>query len=221
MVGIYKITSPSNRIYIGQSCDIERRFKSYKRLYVKNQKQTKLHRSFMKYGVLNHKFEVILECNELELNKFERFYQEFYNCLEQGLNCNLTASNDKSGKVCKETLQRMSEVQKGNKNWLGKKHTEESKAKISLAAKGRKHSDEVNKSKGRKGRLGNRKGFFSELHPRSVSVNQYDLNGNFIKEWICLMDIRRELNYHIGNISSCLKGRLKSYKKFKWEYKKC
>lgn len=30
MIGIYKITSPSNRIYIGQSIDIEARWKSYK-----------------------------------------------------------------------------------------------------------------------------------------------------------------------------------------------
>lgn len=102
MVGIYKIISPNNRIYIGQSVDIEKRFKSYKRLYVKNQKQTKLHRSFIKYGVLNHKFEIVLECKESELNNYERYYQELYNCLEDGLNCNLTSTNDKSGKVSKE-----------------------------------------------------------------------------------------------------------------------
>lgn len=219
MVGIYKIISPNNRIYIGQSVDIEKRFKSYKRLYVKNQKQTKLHRSFIKYGVLNHKFEIVLECKESELNNYERYYQELYNCLEDGLNCNLTSTNDKSGKVSKETLQKMSEVQKGNKNWLGKHHSEESKLKMSLSAIGRIHSDEVNKSKGRKGRISNRRGFFAELHPRSVAVNQFDLEGNFIKSWICLMDIKRELNFNIGNISSCLKGKLKTYKKYKWEYK--
>ena len=31
-IGIYKITSPSNKIYIGQSINIERRFKEYKTL---------------------------------------------------------------------------------------------------------------------------------------------------------------------------------------------
>lgn len=113
----------------------------------------------------------------------------------------------------------MSEVQKGNKNWLGKHHSEESKLKMSLSAIGRIHSDEVNKSKGRKGRISNRRGFFAELHPRSVAVNQFDLEGNFIKSWICLMDIKRELNFSIGNISSCLKGKLKTYKGYKWEYK--
>jgi group I intron endonuclease len=219
MIGIYKITSPNNRIYIGQSVDIKKRFNSYSRMYVKNQGQTRLHRSFLKYGVDNHKFELICECLESELNNYERYYQELFNCLDNGLNCKLTKTNDRSGKVSKETLLKMGLAQIGNQNWLGKTHTQESKDKISIANKGRKYSEEVNKSKGRKGRESNRKGFFSENHPRSVKVLQFDLNNNFIKEWNCLMDIKRELNYHIGNVSSCLKGNLKTYKSFKWQYK--
>lgn len=219
MIGIYKITSPTKRIYIGQSINIERRFKSYIKMYVKNQGQTRLYRSFLKYGVDNHKFELVCECNESELNNHERYYQELFNCLDNGLNCRLTKTNDRSGKVSKETIIKMSIAQTGNKIWLGKKHTQETKDKISLANKGKKHSEEVNKSKGRKGRESNRKGIFSENHPRSVKVLQFDLNNNLIKEWNCLMDIKRELNFHIGNVSSCLKGNLKTYKKFIWKYK--
>ena len=29
MIGIYKITSPTNRVYIGQSVNIKKRFRSY------------------------------------------------------------------------------------------------------------------------------------------------------------------------------------------------
>ena len=32
MIGIYKITSPNGKIYIGQSINIDRRFKSYRKL---------------------------------------------------------------------------------------------------------------------------------------------------------------------------------------------
>jgi group I intron endonuclease len=216
MIGIYKITSPSNRVYVGQSVNVEKRFKSYKRMYVKNKKQTKLHRSFLKYGVINHTFELVCECLESELNHYERHYQELFDCLNNGLNCVLTKTNDKSGKVSKETLKKMSEVSKGNQHWLGKKHTQETKDKISLSKLGIRFSDEVNKSKGRKGRVSNRKGIFSENHPRSINVLQFDLNNNFIKEWKCLMDIRRELDYHIGNISSCINGNLKTYKGYIW-----
>lgn len=215
-MGIYKITSPSNKVYIGQSVNIEKRFTSYKRMYVKNQKQTKLYRSFLKHGVINHTFELIYECLESELNHYERHYQELFDCLNGGLNCVLTKTNDKSGKVSKETLKKMSEVSMGNQHWLGKKHTQESKDKISLSRIGVKYSDEVNKSKGRKGRISNRKGIFSENHPRSVKVLQFDLNDNFIKEWSCLMDIKRELDYHIGNVSSCINGKLKTYRGYIW-----
>lgn len=57
MVGIYKIISPSGKIYIGQSVNITRRFKQYKRLQCPQ--QTHLYNSFLKYGVNYHKFEVV------------------------------------------------------------------------------------------------------------------------------------------------------------------
>ena len=38
MIGIYKITSPIGRIYIGQSIDVERRFKNYYKLKQENKK---------------------------------------------------------------------------------------------------------------------------------------------------------------------------------------
>jgi group I intron endonuclease len=216
MIGIYKITSPIGKVYVGQSVNIERRFKSYTNMNVKNQKLTKLYRSFLKHGVDKHTFEVVIECLESELNRYERYYQDLFNCLDNGLNCRLTKTSDKSGRVCKETLVKMSEVAKGNNNWLGKKHTQESKDRIRLAATGRTYSEEVNKSKGRKGRTSNRKGIFSKNHPRSIKVFQLDLNDVIIKEWDCLMDIKRELKYHIGNVSSCINGKMKTYKGYKW-----
>lgn len=219
MVGIYKITSPSGRIYIGQSVNIEKRFASYRKMYIKNEKQTKLHRSFLKYGVNCHDFDIILECEECELNNNERKYQDLFDSVDNGLNCRSTKTSDRSGKVSKETLSKMSIAATGNQHWLGRKHTQEAKDKMSLSKKGKTHSEEWNKKKGVKGRVSNRIGIFSENHPRSVKVSQFDLDGNLIKEWSCLMDIRRELGYHIGNISSCLKGRLKTYKKFIWKYK--
>ena len=59
MIGIYKITSPTNRIYVGQSLDIEGRFNAYKNLYSKILKQPRIYNSIKKYGAENHKFEII------------------------------------------------------------------------------------------------------------------------------------------------------------------
>lgn len=134
MIGIYKITSPSGRIYIGQSIDIFNRLKSYKQ--AKCREQPKIYKSILKYGWESHLFEVELECGIDELNEKERLYQEKYNSVEKGLNCIYTKTNDKSGKSSQETKLKISLNNK--RQFLGKKHTEESKLKISNSLKGRK-----------------------------------------------------------------------------------
>ena len=53
MIGIYKITSPTGRIYIGQSVNIERRFKQHKRKTKNYKPNTLLINSFNKYGAEN------------------------------------------------------------------------------------------------------------------------------------------------------------------------
>lgn len=133
MIGIYKITSPTNRIYIGQSIDIEKRFLSYIRLHKKNKTQVKLYNSFLKYGVKKHHFEIIEECSIELLNERERYYQDFYNVLKNGLNCNLTKTNELKLIFSKESRDKISKSKIGNKYWVGKKHNSESKIKMSLS----------------------------------------------------------------------------------------
>ena len=108
--GIYKITSPSNKIYIGQSKDIERRFKGYQNTLIK--KQIKLYNSFQKYEVKNHKFEIIEECEFEQLNIRERYWQDFYNCIENGLNCLYTETTIKKSYYGKDSFLRRSIAQK-------------------------------------------------------------------------------------------------------------
>ena len=47
-------------------------------------------------------------------------------------------------------------------------------------------------------------------------VLQYDLNGNFIKEWPSATDVGKEAN---DNICKCLKGKQKSAYGYIWKYK--
>lgn len=143
--GIYKITSPTGRVYIGQSVDIIRRKSKYKCGHC--DEQPRLSASFKKYGFKSHLFNIIEECEVDKLNVRERYWQEHYDVLSKnGLNCRLTKTNDKSGKVGKETLIKMSIANLGSKREVGgfegKKHSEESKLKISKSLKGRKMTDE-------------------------------------------------------------------------------
>ena len=92
MIGVYKITSPKGLVYIGSSKDVDTRWKWYKKLRCNS--QTKLCNSLIKYGVDNHIFEVIEECDIEILLERELFYGTFYECLDKkiGLNCRLPKS---------------------------------------------------------------------------------------------------------------------------------
>ena len=106
MIGIYKITNPNNKVYIGQSVNIEKRFKQYSSLS-QTKLQKRLHYSFGKYGIKNHTFEILEECSIEMLNSRERYWQDFYNVLEDGLNCVLTDTKDSIKIYSKETIDKI------------------------------------------------------------------------------------------------------------------
>ena len=153
MIGIYKITNPKGKIYIGQTIDYERRFRHYKNLRCKE--QPKLYNSFKKYGVDNHTFEVIQECQITNLTILERYYQELYNSTGlKGLNCILVKTDEFSGGHSEESKKKISKSMKGRKltkehkrkisenhiGMTGKVHSEESKRKMSIAQIGNKNA---------------------------------------------------------------------------------
>jgi len=70
-IGIYKIISPSGRIYVGQTRNFKSRCSDYKNLD-KVVKQRRLYNSFVKYGSENHTIDFIESCEIEELNIYER-----------------------------------------------------------------------------------------------------------------------------------------------------
>jgi group I intron endonuclease len=138
MIGIYKITSPSNRIYIGQAVNICIRFSTYRKLKCKM--QPRLYSSFKKYGVDNHVFQVIDICDTDQLNDRERYWQDFYNVLSKtGLNCILTATNEKKKVISQEVKDK---IRLKTKMY---KHTPEAVEKIRKSSTGRVFSEETKK----------------------------------------------------------------------------
>lgn len=49
-------------------------------------------------------------------------------------------------------------------------------------------------------------------------INQYSLDGEFIKTWKSTMEIERELGFRHNNISNACKGKLKTAYNYKWKY---
>lgn len=132
---VYKIVSPANRVYIGQTLDVNRRLDNYRRIELKT--QPKIRRSIEKYGFEAHVFEVITGCRLADLNEWERYWQDYYDVLKSGLNCRLTTSKSKSGKMSEEAKLKMAVAR------VGRRHSPESLLKLSAARKLRTISEET------------------------------------------------------------------------------
>ncbi len=131
---IYKITSPTRRIYIGKSVNFKSRLNRYKNLNCKS--QTKLYRSLNKYGFNNHTVEIIESCTKEELNEKEKYWIKFYNSNSED---HLNSTDGGDG------------VSVGNIPWnKGKKGlyiaSEECKLQISNSLKGFKRDEESRKN---------------------------------------------------------------------------
>ena len=196
MIGIYKITSPSNKVYIGQSIDVENRLKRYK--YFVSKKQTRLYYSILKYGYDNHTYEVVEECKVEELNERERYWQDFYDCLNNGLNCRLTTTKDISGYVSEETKEKQRQAKLGTNRTeitkqkistarLGMKFSKKVKANMKLAQQNRnyKHSEEtlIKLSKAKKGKKGKEANNIRPIIDLSTNI-----------EYSCIQEASEKLN---------------------------
>ena len=115
-----------------------------------------------------------------------------------------TFSDEHKANISKaKNNQPLSEAQKAAlaiicENNRGRKHSEETKAKISAANKGKQISQE-SRDKMSKAHKGKR------IESHLIKVAQYDLNGNLIKIWDCIMDASRALGIDNSRIAKCAK----------------
>lgn len=151
IIGIYKITNPNGKIYIGQSTNIYRRWKQYLSSPKSYIGQVKLYNSLQKYNPDNHIFEITEECNIEQLDEREIYWGLQYDVLsDNGLNLKLGLGK---GIFSLETKNKMSISIKGKK--LGKE------SKGSGRVKGFTVSEET-RQKQREAKLGknsNHKGY--------------------------------------------------------------
>jgi len=163
-----------------------------------------------------------------------KFWECFYISLFRNWGFELVNSNNGGGGIIKhseEFSKWLSNRNKGNTNMLGKKHTEESKKKMSEKKKGcigynkgKKFSEEWRRklSEAKKGKPSHRKGKkHSEetLKKLRKKVLQIDKKGNLIKEWESLTMAGEYFNINVSNISQVCTGKKKTAGGYKWEYK--
>lgn len=223
MTGIYKILSPTGKVYIGQSLDIKKRW----RAHVYNVGRSKLLNSLRKHGNSNHVFSIVHELpkdvTQDVLNIYEQIYIDAYRDL--GIDLLNLREGGSRGTHSLETRKIISEkgmgrrlsekhkaaislLHKGHKYNLGRKQTEEHKQKIRLKQKGRVHTLEHNKkvSESKSGDKCYMYGIDPSKHPQAKKIRctKTDIVYGTITEAARALGLKR------NTLSMCLIGKNKN-----------
>jgi len=169
ITGIYKITNPNGKVYIGKSKNIISRYYKYNTL--KCEKQKVIYNSLKKYGPENHKFEIIEECGVDELMEREKYYKIKFindNSVEDALFCFINDGN--SGPHIQTTESNIKRSKSLKNYYYNNNHP----------MKGKRRDLE-----------------FIEKHHKPVI--QYSLEGVFIKEWPSQLEVYKTLKVDINN----------------------
>lgn len=141
--GIYSITAPSGKRYIGSSINVARRWREHlRRLRLGTHRNPALQASFNKYGESQLTFALLELCDSSELIRREQVYIDA--CDWAGLyNLAPTAGNNLGVKHSAEfrVMRRELRLQQADPR-LGKKHDAAAKAKMAAAKKGRAQTPE-------------------------------------------------------------------------------
>ena len=200
---IYKIVSPTNRVYIGKTFNLKKRIECYRGLSCKSQRL--LFASLNKYGWSDHSFVILFEgfCDNIYLCELEKNYIKEFNSFKglSDLGMNLTL---------------------GGEGCLGFKHSDATKKMISDIKKNSERTEKEILAYGkRKGSKLDKNEEWIKNNSESIKkkIYQYDINGYFIREWKSAKDVELELGFCRKNISANLRGKSNKAYNFIWMYK--
>jgi len=227
---IYKIISPSNRVYIGKAASFNERISHYRRLQCKQ--QVILYHSLLKYGFDSHNIEQIdsFTSDNNYANGKEMFW----------IRTNMS-------NFSKYPEQRGMNLTDGGEGTVGRKATEEQRALIKKAAIKREQNPNYNKFRGKHtgkalenmqlaqkklreqtnyipGNTGKNHSDSAKLKMCLKKVNhpiiQYDLAGNIIGEFKSICEAVRQTGLAKSSIYHLLKDTKNPQKGYTFKYKK-
>jgi group I intron endonuclease len=222
---IYKITNKVNRkFYVGRTVkSLAERFSNHCYDATKKNSTTYLHRAIRKYGKENFIIEEIEFC-ECDLGNREMFW---ISQLRPDYNQSLGGDGGNPGYYhTEETKKLLSEMRRGkytgkDNPFYGRHHTEETKEKLRKMRKGKpsvcgfagkSHTDE---SKAKTSQT-----LRNNPNIKRVKVFQYDIDGNFLREFESINAAARFVKTNASNIKYTCEGRFNHCKGYKWSYVK-
>lgn len=206
--GIYKWTSPSGKIYIGQAVNLKRRYNDFIRFKsTYTSEGSAIDNARRKYNTTDlWKYEIIEYCNVDKLNELEIKYISDYDSTNSQIGYNSTQGGDGTkgnawGTEKQKQAIKNRRTYKGSENPnYGKHHTKEAREKIAEAQRGRKQTKEQRLQKAKK-------------------VIQLTLDNKFIKEWESITEAAKCLGCTKSLIMRVCQGKKRTAKGFHWKYK--
>lgn len=211
--GIYRIINIiNNKCYIGSSKHIFKRLSNhFALLKLNNHHCNKLQRSYNKYGEGNFKVEIIEKCEEVLLEKREQeicdIEKPFFNeatIRRKGFDFMSEETKKKISKTHIDRYNALTEEQR-NENRLKRVKKYIENGAVFKKEKNPNKTDNIED---------NRK--FANYNLWRKPINQYDLEGNFIKEWNSIKEAHEETGR--GDITGCCKGRKLTANGYIWKY---
>ena len=210
---VYMQTNTVNgKKYIGFTCqNINLRWRNGKG-YKTN---PRFYEAIQKYGWDSFNHDILFE--EMDFEQAEQKEREliaFYRSNDPQYGYNMLSGGVTHFTMDNETKQKISDSLKG------RRFTDEHKRNKSIAQTGSKnhrygkHWSEEDKERIRQVNISHpSKGQFP-----SRKINQYDLDGNYIKTWNNMGEIKRELGISHCTISDCCRGKQNTSGGFIWKY---
>ena len=228
---VYRHVSPSGKYYIGITKDYKTRTRD-KHLSYKN--CPVFFNAIIKYGWENIKHEIIDYCDSVEqAEERERYFISLYKTTEREFGYNICAGGDISKNDSIERRKKISET-------LKKNHAENPEFWKEVSRKASKtrtgvplSKDHIQKLiKNHKGMTGHKQsddfkrmmserftGIPTGLKNGAKAVNQYHLDGSFIKSFPSLREAGISIGWTSGTpIAHCCKGIRKTSGGYKWKF---
>lgn len=207
--GIYKIENLINgKIYIGQSVDINYRFKNHKSESFNpksNAYETAIHRAIRKHGIDKFSFEIIEECNQNELKEREIYWIKYYDSYGKGYN--MTHGGEGANTIDKQKIYNLWD--KGMSISDISEYTKHEKHSIINILKD--YANYSNEESYRRGKI-------TYLRKLGNAIKQYDFNGNFICKFKSPTDASNKTGIRKQNILAALRKEQMSAGGYQWIY---
>ena len=214
---VYLHKFPNNKVYIGiTSQNVNRRWRNGKGY---RHKQDLVFRAIQKYGWENIEHIILhenLSKEQAEQKEIELISE--YNAMnpKNGYNCESGGSVHKT--LSEETRQKLRDAN------IGKKHTEETKRKMSISIKKAYEEERKSFTKEHWQKMRDARKYDTEPWNKGKTfdngnhVIQLSKSGEFIKEFISISEAQKTLN--IQHISQVCKGQRKTTGGYRWVMKK-